>query len=65
MSIETKTSRLVKKTGVEKSRWTVPLRDSIRRDASRLQHLINNCTELAVHVHTILQNDWLHTIINL
>ncbi len=25
MSIETRTSRLVKKTGVEKSRWTVPL----------------------------------------
>jgi hypothetical protein len=25
-SIETRTSRLVKKTGVEKSRWTVPLR---------------------------------------
>jgi hypothetical protein len=25
MSIETTTSRLVKKTGVEKSRWTVPL----------------------------------------
>jgi hypothetical protein len=26
MSIETRTSRLVKKTGVKKSRWTVPLR---------------------------------------
>ncbi len=26
MSIETRTSRLVKKTGVEKSRWTVPLK---------------------------------------
>ncbi len=28
MSIETRTSRLMKKTGVEKSRWTVPLRSS-------------------------------------
>jgi hypothetical protein len=26
MSIETRISRLVKKTGVKKSRWTVPLR---------------------------------------
>jgi hypothetical protein len=29
MSIETRTSRLVKKTGVEKSRWTVPLRSKV------------------------------------
>jgi hypothetical protein len=27
MSIDTRTSHLVKKTGVEKSRWTVPLRE--------------------------------------
>jgi hypothetical protein len=26
MSIETRISRLVKKTGVQKSRWTVPLK---------------------------------------
>ncbi len=30
MSIETRISRLVKKTGVKKSRWTVPLRSSMK-----------------------------------
>jgi hypothetical protein len=37
MSIETRTSRLVKKTGVEKSRWTVPL-----KECCRLLHLSGN-----------------------
>jgi hypothetical protein len=36
MSIETRTSRLVKKTGVEKSRWTVPLSCFGRKNPSEL-----------------------------
>ncbi len=39
MSIETRTSRLVKKTGDEKSRWTVPLRKLIETRAKATESL--------------------------
>ncbi len=56
MSIETRTSRLVKKTGVEKSRWTVPLRaaeyssDIIGRFAALPYHGFQTCTVFAAEI---------------
>jgi hypothetical protein len=41
MTIETRTSRLVKKTGVEKSRWTVPLIYLSNMSALRLNQILS------------------------
>ncbi len=48
MSIETPTSRLVKKTGVEKSRWTVPLSHETISELTFIlgKYIYNSCLEL-------------------
>ncbi len=49
MSIETRTSHLVKKTGVEKSRWTVPLSDFMDKTAFLVIFYVNQYSKPPVY----------------
>jgi hypothetical protein len=45
MSIETTTSRLVKKTGVKKSRWTVPLSSN---NSAKIQKILKSLLGMSI-----------------
>ncbi len=48
MSIETRTIRLVSKTGVKKSRWTVPLNDG---DSGQIQMMTYQMDKIIKYVY--------------
>jgi hypothetical protein len=65
MSIETTTSRLVKKTGVEKSRWTVPLSYCPCASFKTIFRALNYEIRMLLQVnvkHTFYSIELLHTL---